>query len=517
MLRLRPAVISVPESALQMASTPLLYVLVIILSAVYLLRRRFNPLYAIPAVGPSLPLLSYIGALRFTRHAHEMLQEGYVKYKGSAFRLAQLDRWVVVLCGPKMNEELQRMPDDQVSFLDAAEDLVQTKYTIAKNVIENPIHISVMRGPLTRNLAPLLLDVIDEINIGVEEHIPTRGDEWVSVPGLATMTQIVSRASNRVFVGLPMCRDPEYFKIISNFPRDVAKGRFILSITPTFLKSIVGPLLPWSRRTVRQYSALVKPIIEERQRLLLEHRDPHDPDRPNDFMTWLIEEGRAVDQPIDLLVNALLSSNFVAIHTSSISVTHALYNLAAYPEYQQPIRDEIVEVLKAEGWTKQAFGKMWKLDSFMRESQRMFGISAISVIRKALKDVTLSDGTVIPTGTLIAVAAEGTHYDEGSYDNPYIFNPFRFSDMRGDEGERIKHQYVSTSSEYVSFGHGKHACPGRFFASNELKAILSRLILDFDMKFGGDGQRPPNQWFGSSIIPSQTANVMFRKRPDSGL
>lgn len=59
--------------------------------------------------------------------------------------------------------------------------------------------------------------------------------------------------------------------------------------------------------------------------------------------------------------------------------------------------------------------------------------------------------------------------------------------------------------------------PGRFFASNELKAILSRLILDFDMKFGGDGQRPPNQWFGSSIIPSQTANVMFRKRPDSGL
>lgn len=54
--------------------------------------------------------------------------------------------------------------------------LVQTKYTIAKNVIENPIHISVMRGPLTRNLAPLLLDVIDEINIGVEEHIPTRGD-----------------------------------------------------------------------------------------------------------------------------------------------------------------------------------------------------------------------------------------------------------------------------------------------------------------------------------------------------
>ena len=78
-------------------------------------------------------------------------------------------------------------------------------------------------------------------------------------------------------------------------------------------------------------------------------------------------------------------------------------------------------------------------------------------MRKALKDLTFTDGTIIPAGSTIVAAATGTHMDEEYYENPDIFNPWRFSDMRGDEGEATKHQFVSTSVDYVSFGHGKHA------------------------------------------------------------
>lgn len=81
----------------------------------------------------------------------------------------------------------------------------------------------------------------------------------------------------------------------------------------------------------------------------------------------------------------------------------------------------------------------------------------VSVIRKAVVDTTLSDGTVIPAGTMLGAAAAATHWDDDNYDDASIFNPFRFSDMREDESERIKHQFVSTSPEYVPFGHGKHA------------------------------------------------------------
>ena len=77
--------------------------------------------------------------------------------------------------------------------------------------------------------------------------------------------------------------------------------------------------------------------------------------------------------------------------------------------------------------------------------------------RKAMKDVILNDGTFIPWGTMVVAAAEPTHHDDLYYPDATIFDPFRFARMREGEGESTKHQFVNTSTEYVSFGHGKHA------------------------------------------------------------
>lgn len=490
---------------------PVSYALIAASLLVLFLYRRSNPLYRIPAVGYSAPLLSYIGAIQFMRHGREILQEGYAKHKGSAFRITMLDTWVVILCGAKLNEELRKLPDDQMSFIHAIEELVQTKYTIAPNVIDMPIHIAVIKGPLTRNIASLLPDVVDEIRVATEDSIPIHGDEWTSVPALETMMQIVCRASNRAFVGLPMCRNSEFLKTVLEFPRNVGLARFTLGLVPSIFKPLVGPWLPWPRRSLRKFSALMKPVVEERLRLLQDH-DNDWSEKPNDYLTWLIEESRSIGQPLDLIVNAMLTSNFVAVHTSSTSITHALYHLAANPGYIHPLREEVESIVRTDGWTKPAVSRMMKLDSFLRESQRMNGISGVGVIRKAMKDVILSDGTVIPAGTLCGVAAECTHLDEDSYDDAAVFKPFRFADMREDESERIKYQYVNTSPEYVAFGHGKHACPGRFFAAYELKVVLAILLIKYDVKLEGDSGRPSNQWRGASILPNQSANVMFRRR-----
>lgn len=57
------------------------------------------------------------------------------------------------------------------------------------------------------------------------------------------------------------------------------------------------------------------------------------------------------------------------------SFTHALFHLAARPEYIEPIREEVESVIGSDGWTKAAMQKMKKLDSFFKESQRFDGIS----------------------------------------------------------------------------------------------------------------------------------------------
>ena len=54
--------------------------------------------------------------------------------------------------------------------------------------------------------------------------------------------------------------------------------------------------------------------------------------------------------------------------------------------------------------------------------------------------------------------------------------------------------------------------PGRFFAANELKALLAYILLNYDIKLGGDGTRPPNLFYGTNVVPSVRAEVLFRKR-----
>jgi Cytochrome P450 len=48
-----------------------------------------------------------------------------------------------------------------------------------------------------------------------------------------------------------------------------------------------------------------------------------------------------------------------------------LYRLLANPDYIEPLRQEVDAVINEEGWTKAGIDKMHKIDSFLRESQRL--------------------------------------------------------------------------------------------------------------------------------------------------
>ncbi|OCH95708.1 cytochrome P450 [Obba rivulosa] len=487
------------------------YILLCAVPALLLFDRWRNPLHKIPTIGPSAPLLSYIGAYRFFHHAREILQEGYITYKASTFKVALFDRWLVVISGRELVEEIRRFPDDHVSFEKGAQVMIQSKYTFGREPAEDPYHIDVIREKLTRNLASLLPDVMDEIQHAFHQFIPADGDDWTSVSALSVMAQIVARASNRVFVGVPYCRDPKYLKLAINFTGDVNKGRVILNLVPAFLRSVVAHYFIPTRSTRRQTAELIMPLIDERQRLQREQGNNWI-DKPNDMLMWLMDEAEGNEDRLRTLVQMLLVINFAAIHTSSNSITHTLYHLAAAPEYVTLLREEVETLIAKEGWTKAALMKMWKLDSFMKESQRVNGINAISLTRIALQDLHLSDGTFIPAGTLITAAAGAMHSDDENYPDAHKFDPFRFSKLREQEGEGTKHQYVSTSTDYISFGHGKHACPGRFFAANELKAMLAYILINYDVKFEREGVRPENKWISTAIVPDPTAKVLFRKR-----
>lgn len=64
----------------------------------------------------------------------------------------------------------------------------------------------------------------------------------------------------------------------------------------------------------------------------------------------------------------------ILLPTKRQSFAYVLYRLAVHPEYAQVLREEVDAVAKEEGWTKAAMQKMRKVDSFLKESQRVDGL-----------------------------------------------------------------------------------------------------------------------------------------------
>ena len=53
--------------------------------------------------------------------------------------------------------------------------------------------------------------------------------------------------------------------------------------------------------------------------------------------------------------------------------------------------------------------------------------------------------------------------------------------------------------------------PGRFFAANELKAMLAHIVLEYDVKFVEGKGLPEPRYIGVSCVPADV-DLMFRKR-----
>ncbi|KAH7908171.1 cytochrome P450 [Hygrophoropsis aurantiaca] len=472
-----------------------------------------SPLDALPSVGSDGFFGSLTGGLKYMTNASDIIREGYVQHKGKPFKVAVLYRWQVIVSGQKLADEVRKAPDDELSFLEATNDSLKTEYTLGHEIHNNPYHIPIIRSQLTRNLSALFHDIRDEIVTAFEETLQLKGNEWSAVPAMDAVMQIVCRTSNRLFVGLPLCRDPDWRALNIQFTIDVVKGGAVINLFPRFMSPLVAKYMTTVPTSIKRGMKHLQPIIEERQRYLDEYGTEW-ADKPNDMLSWLMDEAVGEERSVRNLTQRILTVNFAAIHTSSNSFTQALFNLAANPQYIKPLREEVEAIIEKEGWSKGAMVKMRKVDSFLRETQRFEGIGCLSMGRKALKDVTLSDGTIIPKGTIVAIASHATHRDEAVYDNAEVFEPFRFADLREEEGEAVKHQMVSTSLEYLPFGHGRHACPGRFFAANELKAMLAHVVLAYDVKLENDGPKPQNLNFGSAFAANTKAKVMFRKRQD---
>ncbi|KAG8214985.1 cytochrome P450, partial [Butyriboletus roseoflavus] len=357
----------------------------------------------------------------------------------------------------------------------------------------NSYHILMVTTQLSRNIEALCPEIRDEICMAFDDISDLSGNEWKTVSAASSMKQVVCRTTNRVFVGLPLCEPSHGLPFLC-------------------LEHIAARLFTSVSQSNQHERKLLRPIIAERLRYLNESGKEW-ANKPNDFLSWMMEEAEDL-WTVKLLTARMMFINFASIHVGPDSFTQVLFQLAANPRYVQPLREEVEAIVEKEGWSKAALGGMRKVDSFVKECQRLIGVNSVGLSRKAMKGFTFADGTFIPKGTTVVTAIQSIHHDEMFYENARAFKPFRFAELHEEDGEGVESQFTSTATEFLAFGHGRHTCTGRFFAASVLKSMLAYVVVTYDVKLADNTTRTRTLNFATILTPDPSVKVMFRRRVD---
>lgn len=429
-------------------------------------------------------------------------------------------------------------PDHILSTSEAQYDTLYGNYSfISPDILRDPYHAHVIHKNLVRNLNTIIPEIEDEVPFAIAAVYGTDTQNWKRLESLHSFMEIVPVLTNRMLVGPLLCRERAFLKAALGFTEDVIRNSALLSLIPKPLLGAVGPIFGLANRWhFRQSSTFTLPLIKKRISDL-ERKAAGDPEYvdwnpPNDFVTWsyltAMAEGRLDEADPDRIALRLLPINFAAIHTTSLTAYETLTSiLSADASVVELLREEAHRVFQEEGrWTRQGLNKLYRIDSTIRESQRTSPIALTFVHRKVIakEGIIIPEGVHIPCGTVLSCPWTPMAGDQDIYADPDKFDAFRFSRPR-EEYEAMSEEQkihvdtlklkqigaVTTAHNHLPFGHGRHACPGRFFVTQELKMILAHLLLNYDFK--PLAERPKKLWMARFQIP-QPAYVEFRRRKE---
>ncbi|KAI9039231.1 cytochrome P450 [Aspergillus affinis] len=425
-----------------------------------------------------------------------LLQEGYQKFYGKPFRIWTTEGEQVVI-PPDYVDELKMLPDH--TFPSALRHFFLHKYLWPIEVSKLDYGHVVMKNDLNKSMGRIFPEMRDEVNTVFPLEFPESKDtvDWYSIPVYPKILRLVSRVNGRIF----------YTK---NIFLSSAKLRFF----HPWLRPLVQFFIP-ELRTVWNCNSkaqeLLSPILRERQN----NENKEDYKKPNDSIEWLRDLVPEPDRN-DPLFHAIsqLGIGAVSVNTTTQLLTNSLLNLATYPEYMSILQEEIDSVRSENGgqFTLENMGKLKKLDSFVKETLRFNGHLTATFQRKTLRPITLSDGTSIAPGTFTLAPANAVNFDDAIYPDANTFNGLRFFNLRQSSvDEENKHQLTSITKTQLQFGSGRHACPGRWFASYQIKLVLAKVIDNFELKLKG-GQRPKGLLFQTNQLPDPKAEILFRAK-----
>lgn len=207
-----------------------------------------------------------------------------------------------------------------------------------------------------------------------------------------------------------------------------------------------------------------------------------------------------------------------------------LLYLMKNPEAMRAVREEVDKVLRETGQevscggplvnlTRDMLLKTPILDSAVEETLRL--TAAPLLTRVVMQDMTIpmADGREyrIRAGDRVSVFPySAVHIDPEVHPDPLAFKYDRFLNPDGSKktdfykgGKKLKYYYMP-------WGAGVSMCPGRFFATNELKQFVFLMLAYFDFELMNPDEKIPNidirRWGFGSMQPDRDVQFRYRLR-----
>lgn len=199
---------------------------------------------------------------------------------------------------------------------------------------------------------------------------------------------------------------------------------------------------------------------------------------------------------------------FASIHQTAVVAVWCVMNLVKRQEqYLSEIREEIKENIQVDDLGNsclsiEALRNLTKMDSFIREVMRTKG-DTFAPVRYTTRDVQVGK-FVIPKNSLCAPYVKRTHEHADHYGA-------KGTDFDGLQWHEQSVPAVQGSHDFISFGLGRWACPGRHLAIAEIKIILISLFDKFDVQLKTGDFATPDPMNATSVAPEGIVLVSQRK------
>ena len=156
------------------------------------------------------------------------------------------------------------------------------------------------------------------------------------------MLQVIGRLVNRVLVGKELARDAEYMACSTNFNNKAIVTASLILLLPAVSGPLLAPVATaWDTWQYWRLARIMRSMVRERRERYFSSGSEKVGDREgeeeqrNDFVQWALRDAfsrpEVFERMDEMITKRLAILGFAGVQSSSITVTNALFDIAASP------------------------------------------------------------------------------------------------------------------------------------------------------------------------------------------